>query len=519
MLVVGPPHVRTTADLQELIGDITWHRLRELPGFRATSPAGYTAIYGLQSSNGLLVIHTNDHLGFSAVEAVHLAELLAELKAAKSVLLISAGSQSPQEIPVGAILSVPDIFDSTTILTVCPQPEAHRWTTAPLLSSAASETLPTHACMFFGGPSFPSPSELQMARASGVQVSSITRSAIISAVASACIPVQLLASIDYATPVTQSGEPVAAAASASLSAAFSRAIASPSTPPLSSSSRLPLPDTPQSLIHHRLARPVFQGDPAFVASQADAIRSGLLHGLDSCPPVLLVERSLGSELPGFTPSKHHDIPLSPDHAAAALSSRLSLGTLTGFPAPVLLLQAAPSERSGLALGLLMTPARVATALKPPLVVSLLRVTAPASSGLGPLLALSDHISLCGRNPLFGSNVAEWGDRFFDVQTLYGPSLLPLLKASIQSLAPAAPSSAVAGVVLYAIGPLFQSHTADSVLGAFRCAGWATANIPEHLVLHHGKTALLALGLVDSSSSAPDLALASSVVARVLSQRN
>jgi hypothetical protein len=264
-----------------------------------------------------------------------------------------------------------------------------------------------------------------------------------------------------------------------------------------------------------LARPVFQGEPDLVNAQSERLRRELALP-EPCPPVLLVERSI-SEVPGFQPTHQVELALQDPASGTQLTTTVSLGQLhsTSGVKTILLLRCAPPERSGFPLGMLMTPVRIVATLKPPVIVSLLRVftSEESATGLQSVVALTDHINMAGRNPLFGTNVDGWGQRFFDVQSLYSPTFNPKLRAAITSVKSGA--TVTGGLVLYGIGPVFESRCAHALLTASRAIGWAHANIPEHLVIHHMKVSLVALGVVSTPSVVEALHDAVAVVSTFL----
>lgn len=487
-LFFGPPHSPPPSLLTDASATVS---VASVPGFPVFSTAGKTGTLSLHrqaSDNALIaVVNTNDHLGFCTLEASFLVSVLRLLGISHAGLLVSAGSTDLSAAPVGSVVSIVDYFDVSTITSA--PPPAH-------LSLVAADALPAHACAFFPGPTYPSTAELGIATKSDIPLSAIVHSHLISALLAASLPLVVVATVDYAAPKSEDGLAAVATAEATATALEHLLRHTSAT----SYARLPITDL-QSLsskhvaISSHLSRPVTQGNLQAVARDVQAIRQSLLANDAACPPVVLYERALPALAADFTILDSFNFDLGEGIADHSSTCRLSLAETAGRQR-LLILQSAPAESSGAPLGTLLHPLRVVASLRPPAVLSVLRLFSSAELHPTQLVPVRDHVNRSGRNPLFGTNIAEWGERFFDVQTLYRNELREKLAASITKVTGSQPNNAV---VCYGIGPLPISPAALRVLRTYRSSAWAFSHIPEHLTLHHMGIPVAALGVVSSSS--------------------
>ena len=71
---------------------------------------------------------------------------------------------------------------------------------------------------------------------------------------------------------------------------------------------------------------------------------------------------------------------------------------------------------------------------------------------GDLVCITDHIKLCADSPVRGANIAEFGERFFDMQSVYDKSLRTLAHACANENGFALKE----GVYAYMAGPQFET---------------------------------------------------------------
>ena len=101
-------------------------------------------------------------------------------------------------------------------------------------------------------------------------------------------------------------------------------------------------------------------------------------------------------------------------------------------------------------------------------------------GCGDLMLITDHINLCGKNPLIGRNLDSFGLRFPDMSQAYSKELLEIAKKVAKKI----DLPLKEGVYMYFSGPSFETPAeirAARTLGA-DAAGMST--VPEVIVANH-----------------------------------
>lgn len=96
------------------------------------------------------------------------------------------------------------------------------------------------------------------------------------------------------------------------------------------------------------------------------------------------------------------------------------------------------------------------------------------------MLITDHINLCGKNPLIGRNLDSFGLRFPDMSQAYSKELLEIAKKVAKKI----DLPLKEGVYMYFSGPSFETPAeirAARTLGA-DAAGMST--VPEVIVANH-----------------------------------
>jgi len=186
-----------------------------------------------------------------------------------------------------------------------------------------------------------------------------------------------------------------------------------------------------------------------------------------------------TELPDFpAPSVH-------GHAGT-----LGLGTLSGVPVAVL--QGRRHVYEGGDPGAMRGPVRALKAAG----AEALFVTNAAGSlnaevGPGSLMAISDHISMLGVNPLTGPNDDAIGPRFPGLRDAYDPELRALVHESAESLG----VTLAEGVYLATAGPSFET---PAEIRAFRTLGAdavGMSTVPEVILARHAGLKVAAVSAI------------------------
>lgn len=115
---------------------------------------------------------------------------------------------------------------------------------------------------------------------------------------------------------------------------------------------------------------------------------------------------------------------------------------------------------------------------------------------GDIMIIADQIKLNGASPLRGPNVAEFGERFFDVTRMYTPALRALAK----DVAKDCPLTFYEGVYMFFPGPNFETPAeirAARLLGA-DAVGMST--VTEALTAAHCGMDLLGLSVMTNMAA-------------------
>jgi purine-nucleoside phosphorylase len=115
---------------------------------------------------------------------------------------------------------------------------------------------------------------------------------------------------------------------------------------------------------------------------------------------------------------------------------------------------------------------------------------------GDIMIIKDHIKLMGASPMRGSNISEFGDRFFDVGDMYTKRLRDIAK----KVATDNEIEVHEGIYYFWAGPNFESHAeirAIRLLGA-DAVGMSTAT--EALTAAHCNMRLLGMSLITNMAA-------------------
>lgn len=118
--------------------------------------------------------------------------------------------------------------------------------------------------------------------------------------------------------------------------------------------------------------------------------------------------------------------------------------------------------------------------------------------VGDIMVISDHIKLMGASPMRGTNIPEFGDRFFDVTEMYTPTLRKLALDCAKRLGQEYRTHE--GVYYFSMGPQFETPAeirAMRILGG-DAVGMSTAT--EALTAAHCNMELLGLSLMTNMAA-------------------
>ncbi len=115
---------------------------------------------------------------------------------------------------------------------------------------------------------------------------------------------------------------------------------------------------------------------------------------------------------------------------------------------------------------------------------------------GDLMLITDHINLCGKNPLIGKNLDSFGLRFPDMSQAYSKELLKMAKTAAEK----SNLDLKEGVYMYFTGPSFETPAeirAARILGA-DAAGMST--VPEVIVANHCGIEVLGISCITNMAA-------------------
>ena len=118
--------------------------------------------------------------------------------------------------------------------------------------------------------------------------------------------------------------------------------------------------------------------------------------------------------------------------------------------------------------------------------------------VGDIMIINDHIKLTGASPMCGVNVPEFGDRFFDISTMYTPELRELAMNCAKRLGQGEQTRE--GVYYFFTGPQFETPAeirAVRILGA-DAVGMST--VTEALTAAHCGMELLGFSLMTNMAA-------------------
>lgn len=162
-----------------------------------------------------------------------------------------------------------------------------------------------------------------------------------------------------------------------------------------------------------------------------------------------------------------DIPGWPGSTAPGHSGRIIIGKIHGRP--VILCQGRVHYYEGYSMKAVTFPTRVIKMLG-----ANEYIATNASGGIntsylpGEIIAIKDHINLMGNNPLIGSNVNEWNERFPDMTHAYDPAVLEFF----------AGMGIKQGVYAAMHGPSFETPAEVHMLGLLGADIVGMSTVPE-----------------------------------------
>lgn len=118
--------------------------------------------------------------------------------------------------------------------------------------------------------------------------------------------------------------------------------------------------------------------------------------------------------------------------------------------------------------------------------------------VGDIMVICDHIKLTGASPMRGPNVAEFGDRFFDISTMYTPALRALALNCAKRLGQEYRMHE--GVYFFFTGPQFETPAEIRAVRTLGADAVGMSTVTEALTAAHCGMELLGLSLMTNMAA-------------------
>ena len=232
-----------------------------------------------------------------------------------------------------------------------------------------------------------------------------------------------------------------------------------------------------------------------IAGAADFIRSKIRER----PRIVIVLGSglgaLAGQVEDPVVIPYADIPLFPTSTSPGHAGRLVSGRLAGKP--VLFMQGRFHYYEGHSLERIAFPVRVLRRLG----VELLIAT-NAAGGInaafspGDFMLISDHINLCGPNPLIGPNDESLGPRFPDLSRAWDPRLRDLASRAAADLG----MSVRNGVYAWFAGPSFETPAEIRMARVMGADAVGMSTVPEVIAAVHCGIRVLGISCITNMAA-------------------
>ncbi|MEG1953516.1 MAG: purine-nucleoside phosphorylase [Hydrogenoanaerobacterium sp.] len=118
--------------------------------------------------------------------------------------------------------------------------------------------------------------------------------------------------------------------------------------------------------------------------------------------------------------------------------------------------------------------------------------------VGDIMIINDHIKLMGASPMRGANIEEFGERFFDVSTMYTPRLRKLAADCAKRLGQE--SQTREGVYYFYTGPQFETPAEIRAIRTLGGDAVGMSTVTEALTAAHCGMELLGLSIITNMAA-------------------
>lgn len=116
--------------------------------------------------------------------------------------------------------------------------------------------------------------------------------------------------------------------------------------------------------------------------------------------------------------------------------------------------------------------------------------------VGDLMLVTDHINFMGRNPLMGSNEAEFGPRFPDMTFAYDRTLAQLARETAAELG----MTLREGVYIACTGPSYETPAEIRMFRTMGADAVGMSTVPEVIVANHCGLRVLAMSCISNMAA-------------------
>ena len=248
-------------------------------------------------------------------------------------------------------------------------------------------------------------------------------------------------------------------------------------------------------VQRKIMKNMKEFDVVFYRQAADYIHKIIKE----IPDVAVV---LGSAMGPFTDKirnaieiDYADIPNFPVSTVAFHAGKLVFGTLAGKK--ILCMSGRFHAYEGYNPVLLSMPVRVFRLLG---VKQTILTNAAGAVNLsyapGDVMIISDHIKLSSQSPMIGPNIAEFGERFFDVSDMYTASLRKIAMDCAKN----SPLRFHEGVYMYFAGPQFETPAEIRMARILGADAVGMSTVPEALTAAHCGMPVLGFSVITNMAA-------------------
>ena len=199
------------------------------------------------------------------------------------------------------------------------------------------------------------------------------------------------------------------------------------------------------------------------------------------------------ENPKFIP--YEEIPNFPTSTVSGHKGRLVVGTLHNKP--IIAMQGRFHYYEGYSMNEVTFPIRVMKLLGiETLIVTNAAGAVNTSFNPGDLMLITDHINLCGNNPLIGKNLDDFGPRFPDMSEAYNRNLINIAKKVASNLN----IDIKEGIYAMMTGPSYETPAEIRMIRTIGGDAIGMSTVPEVIIANHSKIKVIGISCLTNMAA-------------------